>query len=524
MFYVYRFLDKSKNIIYVGKSKQELEQRFKGHRHLPDECYSSVYKIEFIQCSTETDMSIKEIYYINKYKNENGYFNLLDVAELPKSVEFDDEWKMYRGSLPSQFSKSINFKKGYTSEKETKYNKDGSISKRKANKCIGDSSYVEPLTKSELKRMTDYFVMRINSATNLDRRKIWFRNLVMFVFNINLPLKTNDFITLKYKDVFNANDEPKSIEFNLNREVIHIPLRNVVRNVLVEYRHIFSLNYEKNAEDYLFSSREREVITSIAWGAILKKAANGTNIKKNVNTESIRKSYGFNVYMEAKDKIGSLVFLGEIMGQQRERRLIDYLGLSKNEIDFNYYFDEKFALCEIDFDNIILPDKEKLVKINENKNIKSNESADRRRKLTEKQKEKIKEMYSTGCFSLNDLANRFGISKKTVLLIVNKDSAEKNKKYQQEHWKQWQKADKDRSEDAKKEKTLVEIPKKNTKTNRLWTVEMKMEIIEKHLFQKIPQKVLAEEYNVDKGAISRWISTYRQYGKSALEDKRFKAK
>lgn len=36
MYYVYRFLDKSKNIIYIGKSKQELEQRFKGHHHLPD--------------------------------------------------------------------------------------------------------------------------------------------------------------------------------------------------------------------------------------------------------------------------------------------------------------------------------------------------------------------------------------------------------------------------------------------------------------------------------------------------------
>ena len=27
MYYVYRFVDKKKNIIYVGKSKQELEQR-----------------------------------------------------------------------------------------------------------------------------------------------------------------------------------------------------------------------------------------------------------------------------------------------------------------------------------------------------------------------------------------------------------------------------------------------------------------------------------------------------------------
>lgn len=125
MYYVYRFLDKSKNVIYVGKSKQDLEQRFRGHLHLPDECYDLVYKIEYIECSTESDMSIKEIYYINKYRNENFYFNVLDIAELPTSVVFNDKWKMYKGPLGAHFHKSINYKKGYTSEKQIRYNKDG---------------------------------------------------------------------------------------------------------------------------------------------------------------------------------------------------------------------------------------------------------------------------------------------------------------------------------------------------------------------------------------------------------------
>ena len=79
MYYVYRFLDKKKNIIYVGKSKQELELRFRGHTHLPDECYNLVYKIEYIKCTTESDMTIKEVYYINKYRNNSDqFFNILD--------------------------------------------------------------------------------------------------------------------------------------------------------------------------------------------------------------------------------------------------------------------------------------------------------------------------------------------------------------------------------------------------------------------------------------------------------------
>ena len=63
---------------------------------------------------------------------------------------------------------------------------------------------------------------------------------------------------------------------------------------------------------------------------------------------------------------------------------------------------------------------------------------DRRKKLTDNQKEEIKELYETGLYSLNGLAKRFNVSKKTILLIVNKDSAEKAKEYRKEHWREWQ--------------------------------------------------------------------------------------
>lgn len=71
-------------------------------------------------------------------------------------------------------------------------------------------------------------------------------------------------------------------------------------------------------------------------------------------------------------------------------------------------------------------------------NIKLNEAQDRRRKLTTEQRKEIAELYATEDYSLNDLAKKYNVSKKTILLIVNKDSAEKAKKYRKEHWKEWQ--------------------------------------------------------------------------------------
>lgn len=74
---------------------------------------------------------------------------------------------------------------------------------------------------------------------------------------------------------------------------------------------------------------------------------------------------------------------------------------------------------------------------------------DRRKRLTDEQREEIKKLYGTGYYSLNDLAKRFVVSKKTILLIVNSDSAERAKQYRKEHWKEWQRTGKEHNEAIK---------------------------------------------------------------------------
>lgn len=77
--------------------------------------------------------------------------------------------------------------------------------------------------------------------------------------------------------------------------------------------------------------------------------------------------------------------------------------------------------------------------------IKLNDLQDRRKRLTVEQKKEIEDLYGTGCYSLNDLAKMFNVSKKTILLIVNKDSAEKAKQYRKEHWKEWERKGEERN-------------------------------------------------------------------------------
>ena len=75
---------------------------------------------------------------------------------------------------------------------------------------------------------------------------------------------------------------------------------------------------------------------------------------------------------------------------------------------------------------------------------------DRRKKLTDEQRKEIKELYGTGNYSLNGLAKEFKVSKKTILLIVNEESAERAKQYRKEHWREWQQIGKEHNEAIKK--------------------------------------------------------------------------
>lgn len=356
MFYVYRFLDKKKNIIYVGKSKQELELRFRGHLHLPDACYDLTYKIEYIECTTEADMSIKEIFYINKYRHDGNFFNVLDKTDVPISVEFNDKWKQYRGPLGPHFHHSINFIKSYTSEKTTRYNRDGSVDRRKSNTKKGVSQFVEGFTPREVDLIIDYFVNELNDANNDNQEEIRLRNLVIFVLGVNLPHKINDFLCLRYRDLFDENNCPKAVALNLGRlhkdEVIEIPLRNIAKKVISAYTEYNGWNYTSNADDPLFQTREHQTVSSKTWWRILNNAAYAVGIEKNTGSESLRKTYGLNVYGLSTDKLNALLFLGELWGHEREGKVIKYLNLSNSTINFDYYLGENFALGHVDLAKI----------------------------------------------------------------------------------------------------------------------------------------------------------------------------
>ena len=67
MGFLYRFIDKENNILYIGKTTKTLVERLRQHNHLPTICYQSINKIDYKEVTNESDLSILENYYINQY-------------------------------------------------------------------------------------------------------------------------------------------------------------------------------------------------------------------------------------------------------------------------------------------------------------------------------------------------------------------------------------------------------------------------------------------------------------------------
>lgn len=350
MYYVYRFLNSENSVIYVGKTKQELHKRFDGHHHLPNECYSMVRRIEYIECPTETDMSIKELYYINKHRSNKVFFNRLDVAEPSEHVEFSDEWKLYQGPLPNNFHNSINRETGFPLVLPTPI-------ERKGGKKRGASSTSKALSSEEVNEIIERMTCAINEAETPTNREICLRNLVMFVMGVNVPIKLQKFVELKYRDLFDENDNLKPLEIKLNRlykdETVPVRFRKNVAHLLRLYQKYNNLSYAQNSEDYMFKSRKGDAHLGIdSTGKIISRFAEAVSVGGTVGGESMRKTCMMHIYEKAENKIEALVFMERFVGSAMYSGIVEYLGLPEEEVDIDHYLSDEFSIGDIDFDHL----------------------------------------------------------------------------------------------------------------------------------------------------------------------------
>lgn len=89
-YYIYRFLDKNNNIIYIGKTKdiyKRINDHFGVKGHLPKDCYDTVERVEFATLYSYIDMNIYEMYLIDTIKPIYNTQFIFDEEESSLNLE-----------------------------------------------------------------------------------------------------------------------------------------------------------------------------------------------------------------------------------------------------------------------------------------------------------------------------------------------------------------------------------------------------------------------------------------------------
>ena len=222
-------------------------------------------------------------------------------------------------------------------KQEVRYNKDGSIDKRCANKVAGVSSEVYPFTtEEEIKAMIDAFNKHIDEAPDNNKRQIACRNKMLFLIGINLGIRASDLCGLHY-NFFMNNDGTFKDYYSLQPKktkktgkYVKLFFNETVKKAITDYIKEYPV---QDMNEYLFKSRKgNNHITEISLGRIIKDTAEEIGIEKNICSHSLRKTFGYWAWHNAEDKNKALVILQKIFNHSDTATTSKYIGITNNEM------------------------------------------------------------------------------------------------------------------------------------------------------------------------------------------------
>lgn len=207
-------------------------------------------------------------------------------------------------------------------------------------RVAGQSSEVYAFrTEEEIKDMIDMYNKHIEEAADAHHRQIAARNKLLFVVGINVGLRASDLATLKWSFFLDstADGKYKFKDFYVlqpkktrkTKKFVKLFFNNTVKKAIVEYLNEYPTD---NLDEYLFASREGGAISTKTLYRAVKNTAKEVGIKQNIGSHSLRKSWAFHVWRNAKDKDRALVMLMRCFNHSSTAVTMRYIGIMDDEI------------------------------------------------------------------------------------------------------------------------------------------------------------------------------------------------
>lgn len=211
---------------------------------------------------------------------------------------------------------------------------DNSHHKRK-----GVSSEVYPFrTAEEISSIIEVLNARISQADKPEQEQIAYRNKLMVLLGMNLAVRASDLRLLKWNFFFDGDMSIKEfyhfqpLKQQKSGKFVKLFFNQTVKKAIDDYLKIYPIT-KAELNEYIFASRKgEEPVTARTIHRIVKGIAEEAGIKQNIGSHSLRKTWGYNVWHNAKNKTEALVLLQKCFGHSSSVVTMKYIGITDNEI------------------------------------------------------------------------------------------------------------------------------------------------------------------------------------------------
>lgn len=221
-----------------------------------------------------------------------------------------------------------------------KLKKDGTPKRTKSNSEEGKAHTVYPLkNKEDIKQMKDYFSSRIESGEREYHKEVWSKYLLIFNLGINIALRAGDLLRLKWGDILSDKFEVK--DFYRTKEQKTKKYRDVYFNSgFKKYVSEYVLEHKKEIKlkDYIFISSWGGHVEVRTLNKVLKEAGKECNIKVNLGTHTLRKTWAYQQLVAHKNDSMFLTVIQQMLGHSSPQITLRYAGLEEEWIE-QYYED-----------------------------------------------------------------------------------------------------------------------------------------------------------------------------------------
>jgi integrase len=229
----------------------------------------------------------------------------------------------------------------------SKLKKDGTLKIIPNNSKAGEAHEVYPFKdKKDILAIQNYFLGKKEMASGEKYKQAWARNYLIFTIGINSGLRASDLLNLTWGDIYNEDLTIKDgirKQEKKTRKYKTFYLNKYIIDAITEYVSEFKPLIEPDS--YLFMSQKGEKIGVTSYGRVLKKAAKTIGFQKNVNTHSMRKTFGYHYYKQHSFDIDVLIHLQRLFNHDSPRTTLLYIGMDDEE-NKQYYNDMNWDISE----------------------------------------------------------------------------------------------------------------------------------------------------------------------------------